>query len=266
VNGAPLNPHHHAYIKDAVDNLWKGGHLDIRTDSKLTSASGLGSSAALSVATTAALLQMQGRFSEELVARESYNAEWSAQKGRGSPTDTSTSSHGSAILVDREKGHGFLWDIARGERRWYLHHLDIPPLTLVIGYTGQRGRTADEVAKVARFVKRGAFARDIMRDLGKVTREARILLEEREKMALGVCMDDAHNLLTVLGVSTMKLDQLCEAAREHAYGAKLTGSGGGGSMIALTDEPEKCAAAIAKKGGIATVVHLGGAGVSASSL
>jgi mevalonate kinase len=135
-----------------------------------------------------------------------------------------------------------------------------------VGYTGQRGRTADEVAKVGRFVKRGAFARDIMRDLGKVTREARQLLEDREKMALGICMDDAHNLLTVLGVSTQKLDQLCEAAREHAYGAKLTGSGGGGSIIALTDEPEKCAAAIAKRGGTPTIVNLGGPGASATTL
>lgn len=266
VNGSPMNPHHHAYIKDAVDRLWKGSPLDIRTDSKLPSASGLGSSAALAVATTAALLQAQGRFSEELVARDAYAAEVSAQKGRGSPTDTSTSTHGAAVLVDREKGHGFLWDIQRGDRRWYLHHLDIPPLTLVIGYTGQRGRTADEVAKVARFVKRGAFAREVIRDLGNLTREARQLLEDHEKMALGVCMDETHNLLTVLGVSTQKLDQLCEVARDHAYGAKLTGSGGGGSMIALTDTPEQCAKAIAKRGGIPHVVQLGGPGVSASSL
>lgn len=266
VNGAPMNPHHHAYIKDAVERLWKGAPLDIRTDSRLPSASGLGSSAALAVATTAALLQAQGRFSEEGVAREAYAAEVSAQKGRGSPTDTSTSTHGGAVLVDREKGPGFLWDVQRGDRRWYLHHLEIPPLTLVIGYTGQRGRTADEVAKVARFVKRGAFAREVIRDLGALTREARQLLEDHEKMALGVCMDDAHNLLTVLGVSTQKLDQLCEAAREHAYGAKLTGSGGGGSMIALTDTPEQCAKAIAKRGGVPHIVQLGGPGVSASSL
>lgn len=266
VNGAPMNAHQHAYIKDAVDHLWKGSPLDIRTDSRLPSASGLGSSAALSVATTGALLQAMGHFSEEACAREAYNAEWSAQKGRGSPTDTSTATHGRAVLVDREKGPGFLWDIQRGERRWYLHHLDMPELTLVVGYTGQRGRTADEVAKVGRFVKRGAFARDIMRDLGKLTREARQLIEDREKLALGLAMDEAHNLLTVLGVSTQKLDKLCEAAREHAYGAKLTGSGGGGSMIALTDEPEACAKAIAKHGGVATTVSLGGPGVDARSL
>lgn len=265
VNGSPLSPYHHAYIKDAIDGLWKGGPLDVRTDSRIPSASGLGSSAALSVATVGAILQLQGRFSQELVAREAYNAEVSAQKGRGSPTDTSTSSHGSAVLVDGQKREGLLWDIQRGERRWYLHHLEVPPLTLVVGHTGVRGRTADEVAKVARFVKRTGFAREVIRDLGKVARAAVPLLAAQDKAALGQRMDEAHNLLRILGVSHPRLDELCEAARRHAYGAKLTGSGGGGSMIALTDQPEACAAAIKKRGGNPFVVQLGGPGVSASS-
>jgi mevalonate kinase len=266
VNGAPLAPYHHAYIKDAVEALWKGGPLDIRTDSRVPSASGLGSSAALSVGTTAALLQLLGRFDEERCAREAYAAEVSAQKGRGSPTDTSTVTHGHAVLVDKEKGPGFLWDIQRGERRWFLHHIEIPKLTLVIGNSMQRGRTMDEVAKVGRFVKKTGFAREVIRDLGKISRQAVELLQDREKLALGVAMDEAHDLLTILGVSTPKLDELCAAARQHAYGAKLTGSGGGGSMIALTDEPEACAAAIAKRGGYPITVQLGGPGVSASSL
>lgn len=265
VNGSPLSPYHHAYIKDAIEALWKGPALDVRTDSRIPSASGLGSSAALSVATVGALLQLLGRFDPEQVAREAYAAEVSAQKGRGSPTDTSTVTHGAAVLVDREKRENLLWDIQRGERRWYLHHLDVPPLTLVVGHTGVRGRTADEVAKVARFVKRTGFAREVIRDLGRVARAAVPLLAAQDKPALGQRMDEAHNLLRILGVSHPRLDELCEAARKHAYGAKLTGSGGGGSMIALTDQPDACAAAIRKRGGNPYVVQLGGPGVTASS-
>lgn len=266
VNGAPLSPYHHAYIKDAIETLWKGGPLDVRTNSGIPSASGLGSSAALAVATTAALLHLQGRFQEEAVARAAYHAEVTAQKGRGSPTDTSTVTHGRAILVDREKREGLLWDIQRGERHWFLHHIDVPRLTLVIGYTGVRGRTADEVAKVARFVKRTGFARDVLHDLGAVARTAIPLLAAPDKPALGRKMDDAHNLLRILGVSHPRLDELCEAARKHAYGAKLTGSGGGGSMLALTDEPQECAAAIKKRGGVPQIVTLGNPGVEASSI
>jgi mevalonate kinase len=51
---------------------------------------------------------------------------------------------------------------------------------------------------------------------------------------LGTMMDRAHDVLATLGVSTPLLDGLCAAARKHgAYGAKLTGAGGGGSVIAI---------------------------------
>jgi mevalonate kinase len=268
VNGAPLSTYHHTYIREAIEALWKGGPpLDVRTDSKVPSASGLGSSAALTVATVAALLQLKGEFTPEATARAAYAAEWGAQKGRGSPTDTSTVTHGQAVLVDREARDGLLWTIARGERTWNLHHLDVPALTLVVGYTGVRGRTADEVAKVARFVKRTGFAREVIRDLGKVTRGALADLAAKDTPALGKRMDEAHNLLRILGVSHPKLDDLCDAARAAgAYGAKLTGSGGGGSMIALTDQPAECAKAIEKRGGSATVVQLNSPGVTVSSL
>lgn len=264
VNGMPINAHHHTFIKEAIDQLWKGEPLDVRTQSELTSAAGLGSSAALTVATVGAIMQLQGRFDEEIVARASYDVEVGAQKGRGSPTDTSTSTHGRAVLVDGKPGDRLLWGVRRGDRQWFLHDLDMPPLTLVVGNTGMRGRTAEEVAKVARFVKRGGFAKEVIRDLGQVTREAIELIKDREKLALGVAMDDAHNLLEILGVSTPELDALCDVARKHAYGAKLTGSGGGGSMIALTDTPEACARAIRKRGGTPTIVSLGAPGVTAS--
>jgi mevalonate kinase len=266
VNGQPLSPHHHAYIRDAIEALWKGGPLDVRTDSRVPSASGLGSSAALSVATVGALLQLQGSLDPEAVARAAYAAEVAAQKGRASPTDTSTVTHGHAVLVDKDARQDLLWSIRRGDRAWFLHHLDVPELTLVVGYTGVRGRTADEVAKVARFVKRTGFAREVIRDLGKLARDAIPMLRGKDKPALGRQMDRAHNLLSILGVSHPRLDELCEAARPHAYGAKLTGAGGGGSMIALTDDPERCADAIVKRGGLAHVVTLGAPGVTASSI
>ena len=60
--------------------------------------------------------------------------------------------------------------------------------------------------------------------------------------ALGKDMNRAHELLGKLGVSTPLLDALCDVARKlGAYGAKLTGAGGGGSVIAIAPkdrEPE----------------------------
>jgi mevalonate kinase len=51
---------------------------------------------------------------------------------------------------------------------------------------------------------------------------------------VGEAMDRAHAVLAELGVSTPRLDALCESARAAgAYGAKLTGAGGGGAVIAI---------------------------------
>ncbi|HOQ27095.1 MAG TPA: mevalonate kinase, partial [Methanomassiliicoccaceae archaeon] len=70
-----------------------------------------------------------------------------------------------------------------------------------------------------------------------------------------------HNLLTILGVSSPELQRLVDAALPYSYGAKLTGAGGGGSMIALTDRPEKVVEAIQRRGGTPYVVRTGVDGV-----
>jgi mevalonate kinase len=66
-----------------------------------------------------------------------------------------------------------------------------------------------------------------------------------------------HKLLSILGVSCKELNKLVNAAMPYSYGAKLTGSGGGGCMVALTDEPEKVASAIESRGGIAYIMKTG---------
>jgi len=81
--------------------------------------------------------------------------------------------------------------------------------------------------------------------------------------ALGRLMSKDHNLLTILGVSTPALQKLVDASLPYSYGAKLTGAGGGGSMIALTDEPEKVAEAIRARGGAPFIVRTGVQGVRA---
>jgi mevalonate kinase len=62
-------------------------------------------------------------------------------------------------------------------------------------------------------------------------------------------MDDNQEHLAALGVSSPALERLIDAARPHALGAKLTGAGVGGCMIALTEDPDACAAAVEAAGG-----------------
>ena len=78
----------------------------------------------------------------------------------------------------------------------------------------------------------------------------------------GRLMDRNHVLLNELGVGHPTLDRLVAAARPHAHGAKLTGAGGGGSMVAISEEPEKAAQAIRKAGGKAFIVRSEPVGVT----
>jgi mevalonate kinase len=74
-------------------------------------------------------------------------------------------------------------------------------------------------------------------------------------------MSRDQKLLAILGVSCQALDDLIDASLPLSYGAKLTGAGGGGSMVALTDRPDQVAEVIRRKGGYPIKVKTGVPGV-----
>jgi mevalonate kinase len=117
------------------------------------------------------------------------------------------------------------------------------------------------VAKVKRYYDRTVFARDVVDEIGQLTREAVPRMRRNDVVGLGELMTRDHRLLTILGVSTPVLDKFVEACLPYSFGAKLTGAGGGGSMIALTGRPEKVAEVIKQKGGIPYSVSIGEPGV-----
>jgi mevalonate kinase len=134
-------------------------------------------------------------------------------------------------------------------------------MTLVVGFTGISAPTGPLVAKVKRYVDHSGFAREVVEEIGGLTQEGVRCLKVQDMVGLGSLMTKDHRLLAILGVSCSSLDKLVEAALPYSYGAKLTGAGGGGSMIALTDSPKNVADAIRKKGGTPFVVHTGVPGV-----
>lgn len=260
VNGQPLSDRYHSYIAVAIRDHWDGGPLNVTVDSEIPTGSGLGSSAALSVALLGAMSAMRGGIDEEGVARAAFDVESKVQ-GRASPLDTSVSCHGHGVYIDSIEGEGLLWHIERDVRQWYVHHCQVPDLTFVIGFTGVRAPTGPLVAKVKRYVDRTRFAMEVVDEIGTITEEGARRLRDRDVVALGGLMTRDHNLLTILGVSSPELQRLVDATLPYSYGAKLTGAGGGGSMIALTDRPEKVVEAIQRRGGTPYVVRTGVDGV-----
>ncbi|NOZ76914.1 MAG: mevalonate kinase [Euryarchaeota archaeon] len=190
--------------------------LRISIDSELPVASGLGTSAAVSVATILAVGRLLGKdIDAGTLADLGHRVELEVQ-GAASPTDTAMAAFGGTRFI--QPGEGF-------------EALDAS-LPLVVGCTGIQRSTKALVDGVRR--RREAYPEivdPVLKAIGEITRKARDCLADGRD--LGVLMDINHGLLEALGVGNEKLSELVHAARKAgAGGAKLTGAGGGGCMIA----------------------------------
>lgn len=205
-----------AYLKECFRRLNVKGSIYVR--SQLTSSSGLGSSAAVTIATLSAINDEFGlSMTRDEIARTGYEIEKKVQMGLASPTDTYVSTFGGLVLVTQES------------RRM------LPPrnLPLVIGNTGVPHYTAQMVNHVREMVKsHPGIAKPVIDAIEVVAQEALRSFEDLKR--LGWLMDVNQALLEALGVGHPALSRLVVAARTAgAFGAKLTGAGGGGCMIAI---------------------------------
>ena len=131
---------------------------------------------------------------------------------------------------------------------------------LVVGDTGVTGQTKEAVQSIANRIEHGEHKKTLhqIRMLGEFAEQAKDNLEHNEPSKLGEAMDRAHEILSALGVSSDELNELVDTAREAgALGAKLTGGGRGGCMIALTktmEDAERVEAALRKAGAVDTWV------------
>nr|MCS5554997.1 hypothetical protein [Arenicellales bacterium] len=248
--------------------------LKMEVESGLFSAAGLGSSAALSNAIGAALqahINPGQPLDPIALARMGHSAEAMAQKGRASPTDTATSALGGCVVVSGEPVQGtrhvFDADLQtpEGLREWSINAVDMPDslseACLVIGFTGEMSSTGKMVAGVAKRLEEQPGLRGEMDAIGRITSAGLTAISAGNLEAVGMAMDACHEKLRLFGVSSPSLEALVEAARPHSLGAKLTGSGGGGCMIALARNPQRVAEAIEVAGGRPLISRLGAPGV-----
>jgi mevalonate kinase len=114
------------------------------------------------------------------------------------------------------------------------------PFTLVVADTGKPSPTGEIVGRVRRAWKRERAHYDALFDqIGDTAKDARDAIETGAISDLGPLMDSNHELLIELGVSSPVLDELVETARlAGAIGAKLSGAGQGGNMIALVEDDD----------------------------
>lgn len=261
LNGVPENISKHQHIKYIL-RTHDIENVSITTESDLPSGAGLGSSAALCAALSCAVRSMLGKsIDQKDIIKEAYDAEFYAQ-GIGSPMDTSVSVHGGGVGLNIPRSGNILWTIENNDNRWDVFDVNAPEMAFVIGYTGKSAPTGPLVERVRRYRDSNSFAKDIIDEIGRVTLEGVKALHENNKVSLGKLMTEDHKLLSILGVSSPELNRLVDAANIYSYGAKLTGAGGGGSMIALTDEPDKVSKTIRLHGGNPIIVKTNVPGVT----
>ena len=276
LEGASFDPSRHPHISHIIQNIFQysGPPLDIDVNSSLFSAAGMGSSAALSNAFGAAMysyLNPDEEIDAVKLAKIAHSAEATAQKGRASPTDTATSALGGCVVVSGSEvpGTRHVFDTSletpEGSREWSINTVDIPQgvgdAWLVIGYSGTGSPTGRMVAKVAKLISEVPERMEEMEAIANITRAGLAALSAGNLDALGMAMDACHKSLRKLEVSTIKLDQMVNAARPHSLGAKITGAGGGGCMVALTHDPNRVSEAIEVAGGRPLMTRLGAQGV-----
>jgi mevalonate kinase len=132
------------------------------------------------------------------------------------------------------------------------------PFTIVIGDTGIPAPTKESVGDVRRLWLRDANRfESIFNEVAQISTMARRLIEGGHPEHLGELMDHNHEFLQQMTVSSPELDVLVYAARKGgAYGAKLSGGGRGGNMIALVDpaSAESVARALISAGAKRTII------------
>ena len=326
LDGAKLSMARNPHIKGLIEKLWPVDEgappLSIHIDGNIPRASGLGSSAALSVALAAALRLARGRwvkhaevsgqdnwaegFGSQISASDAYgddggvftvidqdgmfllngkksvdadenailahSVEAAAQNGRASPMDSSTCSHGGVIVISDqiETDLSYLYrrnlKMSDDERFWHIHELDLgmipDDIYLVIGSTGVIAPTSQQVAKVARMLEQNPNRMEEIETIGKIARRGIDALIAGDYEVVGRTMTENQIMLKSIGVSSPELDALIKAATPTSLGAKLTGAGGGGCMVALTKNPRLTSDAIELAGGRTLISKLGNPGMT----
>lgn len=209
--------------KEVALDIWLGGNLP--------GFSGLGASAASSVAIARAIAEeFNLDLSNERINDIAYEAE-KAYAGNPSGIDNTAATFGGLIWFKK--------NLARGQN--IIEQLSIQePVEIVICNTGIVANTKAMVAGVAERKKQNPIKyTELFSQADHLAYKGRRALEEFNLRQVGKLMDENHRLLQEIEVSCKELDYLVELARNMgAFGAKMTGGGGGGCMLALTPGKE----------------------------
>jgi hydroxymethylglutaryl-CoA reductase len=195
----------------------------IRVDARIPAAMGLGSSAAFAVAIIRAFNDLYKLgLDDDRVNDLAFDCE---KLAHGSPSgiDNNLATYARPVLYRK----------TAEPRTRTIELRESPPI--VVASSGQPGITRDQVAAVRRrYEQQQRLVSQIFEEIDAISLAGAEALRRVDYDDLGSLMNICHGLLNALGVSTPELEKMVGLARSAgAIGAKLTGAGGGGSIVAL---------------------------------
>lgn len=215
-------------------------------------AMGLGGSSALAVAIIRAVDRAYKLgLDSPAINRLAYECEKAAH-GTPSGIDNTIATYGTPLVYQRLSST----DGASGDAQARFDDLRIgEPIQLVVGITGKESLTANTVARVRRAWQNYQSRYDgIFDQIAALTVAGIDALRDGHFQELGELMNLCHGYLNALQLSTPELEELVHIARSNgALGAKLTGGGGGGSMIALCPDTQDQVAGAMEAAGYRTL-------------
>lgn len=227
--------------------LWRVSpfpNLEIKITSTIPVASGLGSGAAVTVALVRALAaHLEHAMTDEEVNTFAYEIE-KLHHGTPSGIDNTVITYAKPVYFIKGQS---METFAVGQ-----------PFVIIIGDTGLAAPTKESVADVRQLWMQDKTRWEAVFDkIGEISLNARRAIEAGKNEWLGGLMNENHALLQKLTVSSPELDRLVQTARDAgAHGAKLSGGGRGGNMIALVeaDVADSVSSALKEAGARRTII------------
>ena len=216
---SPLKPFYYLANK-SIEN--KDSGIRIQIDSEIPLGAGLGSSSACCVAGAAAIFKLFGNISREEVLKLAIEAERTIFENT-SGADCTVCTYGGIIEYDKNKGFK------------KIEHE--PNFQLVIINSNMEHSTQSMVSKVKEFENKNKEEFSKLSNLeSKLVEDVLKLVKENKIQEIGQKMNQNQEYLENIGISNKELTKMIKIGQESSFGAKITGSGGGGCIFALTNE------------------------------
>ncbi len=196
--------------------------IQIKIDSEIPLGVGLGSSSACCVAGAAAIFKLFGDISKEEILELAIEAERTIFENT-SGADCTVCVYGGIMEYDKKQG--------------FKKIEDEPNFQLVIANSNIEHSTESMVSEVKAFTikNKEEFSKLLEQEL-ELVEDVLKLLKENNTIKLGEKINQNQKYLETIGISNNQLRKMIEIGQKTSFGAKITGSGGGGCIFAITDE------------------------------